>query len=113
MLIPATGNRCEDKYSIFPRYSVQVLSLSVIDSRPTFGAMDAAVNIYNTSVIPPPDGIVSNFDRTLSSVQIATIVVFAVTYFLATLSLGIRYATSVLVVKEWELDVGKYFQSLL
>ncbi|KAH7192777.1 uncharacterized protein B0J16DRAFT_411449 [Fusarium flagelliforme] len=67
--------------------------------------MDAAVKIYNTSVIPPPDGIVSNFDRTLSSVQIATIAVFAVTYFLATLSLGIRYATSVLVVKEWELDV--------
>jgi hypothetical protein len=69
--------------------------------------MDPTINIYNTSVIPPPDGITSNFDRTLSSVQLATITVFVVTFLLATFTLGIRYATSVLVVKEWELDVGK------
>lgn len=111
--MPVIGSTYEDKYSIFPRYSVHPLFLSVIDPSPTLGTMDAAVNIYNTSVIPPPDGIESNFDRTLSSVQIATIAVFAVTYFLATLSLGIRYAISVLVVKEWELDVGKDPQCLL
>ncbi|KAF5018397.1 hypothetical protein F66182_9626 [Fusarium sp. NRRL 66182] len=65
------------------------------------------VNIYNTSVVPPPPGVESDFDRTISGVQIATIAVFAVTYFLATFTLGLRYATSALVVKEWELDVGR------
>ncbi|KAF4948493.1 hypothetical protein FSARC_13730 [Fusarium sarcochroum] len=63
------------------------------------------VNIYNTSIVPAPAGEISNFDRTLSDVQLATIVVFGVTYFLATVSLALRYATSLLVVREWELDV--------
>ncbi|CAF3578172.1 hypothetical protein SNK03_002779 [Fusarium graminearum] len=67
--------------------------------------MNHNVNIYNTSVIPPPHGQISNFDRSLSGVQLATIVVFAVTFFLATFTLALRYVTSVLVVKEWELDV--------
>lgn len=67
--------------------------------------IDHGVNIYNTSVVPPPVGQESNFDRPLSDVQLATITVFAVTYFLATISLVLRYATSALVVKEWELDV--------
>ncbi|CZR47249.1 uncharacterized protein FPRO_08623 [Fusarium proliferatum ET1] len=67
--------------------------------------LDPGANIYNTSVVPPPIGQESNFDRPLSDVQLATITVFAVTYFLATVSLALRYATSVLVVKEWELDV--------
>ncbi|KAF4442645.1 hypothetical protein F53441_11686 [Fusarium austroafricanum] len=67
--------------------------------------LSSDVNIYNTSVVSPPLGQHSNFDRTLSDVQIATIAVFAATYFLAKVSLAIRYATSVLVVKKWELDV--------
>ncbi|SCO03129.1 related to integral membrane protein [Fusarium fujikuroi] len=67
--------------------------------------LDPGVNIYNTSVVLPPIGQESNFDRPLSDVQLATITVFAVTYFLATVSLALRYATSAQVVKEWELDV--------
>jgi len=63
--------------------------------------LDPGVNIYNTSVVPPPIGQESNFDRPLSNVQLATITVFAVSYFLATVSLALRYATSALVVKEW------------
>ncbi|UPK95843.1 hypothetical protein LCI18_006778 [Fusarium solani-melongenae] len=68
-------------------------------------AISPDVNIYNTSVVPPPDGVTSNFDRTLSDVQIATIVVFSITYFFATVSMILRYITSVVVVQEWELDV--------
>ncbi|KAM5352625.1 hypothetical protein ACJ41O_005347 [Fusarium nematophilum] len=68
-------------------------------------AISPDVDIYNTSVVPPPDGLTSDFDRTLSEVQLATIVVFGVTYFLATVSMALRYATSVLVVRAWELDV--------
>ncbi|KAM5380994.1 hypothetical protein ACJZ2D_003303 [Fusarium nematophilum] len=70
-------------------------------------AISPDVDIYNTSVVPPPDGLTSDFDRTLSEVQLATIVVFGVTYFLATVSMALRYATSVLVVRAWELDVGE------
>ncbi|KAM0420462.1 hypothetical protein ACHAPT_011754 [Fusarium lateritium] len=68
-------------------------------------AISPDVDIYNTSVVPPPDGVTSNFNRTLSDVQLATIVVFGVTYFLATVSLILRYVTSLVVVREWELDV--------
>ncbi|KAG4288436.1 hypothetical protein FPRO06_06088 [Fusarium proliferatum] len=67
--------------------------------------LNPGVNIYNTFVVPPPIGQESIFDRPLSDVQLATITVFAVTCFLTTVSLALRYATSALVVKEWELDV--------
>ncbi|VUC37417.1 unnamed protein product [Clonostachys rosea] len=63
------------------------------------------VDIYTTPVLQPPDGVTSDFSRPLSSVQLATIIVFSVTYFFATASLAIRYVTSVAVVRALEPDV--------
>ncbi|KAF7558271.1 hypothetical protein G7Z17_g113 [Cylindrodendrum hubeiense] len=66
----------------------------------------STVDIYNSPVVAPPDGVTSNFDRGWSSVQMTTIIVFGVTYFLATVSLVLRYITSAVIVKQWELDVA-------
>ncbi|KAH6972355.1 hypothetical protein BKA56DRAFT_116503 [Ilyonectria sp. MPI-CAGE-AT-0026] len=63
------------------------------------------VDIYNTSVVPPPDGVTSNFNRGWSDVQMATIIVFGVTYFLATVSMVLRYITSAVIARQWEIDV--------
>lgn len=71
------------------------------------------VDIYTTPVVPPPTGTTSNFDRPMSSVQLATIIVFGCTYFLATVSLALRYVTSAFIIKAVELDVGKFPQSQL
>ncbi|KAJ4319331.1 hypothetical protein N0V84_006416 [Fusarium piperis] len=68
-------------------------------------AVGSDVDIYNTPVVPPPNGETSNFNRTLSDVQLTTIVVFGVTYFLATVSMVLRYITSFIVVGSLEFDV--------
>ncbi|KAJ3540210.1 hypothetical protein NM208_g5164 [Fusarium decemcellulare] len=68
-------------------------------------AMSSDVDIYTTPVVPAPDGETSNFNRTLSSVQLATIIVFGVTYSLATISMILRYITSFVVVGALEIDV--------
>lgn len=65
------------------------------------------VDIYNTAVVPPPDGVTSNFNRGWSDVQMATIIVFGVTYFLATVSMVLRYITSAVIARQWEIDVGE------
>jgi hypothetical protein len=70
--------------------------------------MSSDVDIYNTPVVPPPDGQTSNFNPGWSGVQLATIIVFAVTYFLATVSMVMRYVTSAFVLRQWELDVGRF-----
>ncbi|KAH7131092.1 hypothetical protein EDB81DRAFT_696318 [Dactylonectria macrodidyma] len=63
------------------------------------------IDIYTTPVVQPPEGETSNFNREWSSVQLATIIVFAITYFLATVSMVLRYITSAVIAKQWELDV--------
>ncbi|KAK7213016.1 hypothetical protein V2G26_020194 [Clonostachys chloroleuca] len=68
-------------------------------------ALSPEVDIYTTPVLQPPDGVISDFSRPLSSVQLATIIVFSVTYFFATASLAIRYVTSVALVRALEADV--------
>lgn len=69
-------------------------------------AVSSDVDIYNTPVVAPPDGTTSNFHPGWSSVQIATIVVFSVTYFFATVSMVLRYVTSAVILRQWELDVS-------
>jgi hypothetical protein len=71
-------------------------------------ALSPEVDIYTTPVLQPPDGVTSDFSRPISSVQLATIIVFSVTYFFATASLAIRYVTSVAVVRALEADVGTW-----
>lgn len=65
-----------------------------------------ATDIYNTPVVLPPDGVESNFDPGLTQVQITTFVVFGVAFGLATISLAMRYISTTLIMKKWELDFG-------
>lgn len=54
-------------------------------------------------MMPPPPGVTPDFQRT-TSVQIAFIVVFAVTYALATVALGLRVYTKAFLLKSVNWD---------
>ncbi|KAK7414394.1 hypothetical protein QQX98_006759 [Neonectria punicea] len=69
--------------------------------------------IYNTGLVPPPEGVEPNFDVGWTSVQIWTVVVFGITFAFATASLVIRYVTSALIVKKLEADVARMGTALL
>ncbi|ROT42261.1 hypothetical protein SODALDRAFT_341750 [Sodiomyces alkalinus F11] len=65
----------------------------------------SSIDIYNTPVVPPPEGVTPDFDPSWTQVQVATIIVFGVTYSLATATQVLRYITSTFIVKALELDV--------
>lgn len=58
-------------------------------------------------LMPPPPGVVPDFERT-TSVQISFIVVFAVTFTLATVTLAMRVYTRFFIVKSVGLDERAY-----
>ncbi|KAF7551756.1 hypothetical protein G7Z17_g4810 [Cylindrodendrum hubeiense] len=53
----------------------------------------------------PPDGKTSNFHAPYNSLQIATVIAFGVTYFFATVGLGLRYFQALKLVKKFEIDL--------
>lgn len=67
----------------------------------------ADIDVYNTPVIPPPEGVTPDFDPSWLQVQVAIIAVFAVTYLLASVTQALRYITSLSIVKALELDIGE------
>lgn len=49
----------------------------------------------------------SNFSHGWTSVQVAIVVTFSITFTLSTASLVIRYVTSAIIVKKLEIDVSE------
>jgi hypothetical protein len=52
-------------------------------------------------------GQVPDVDAPYSSLQIGTMVSFVITYFLATILLGLRYFQAIKLVQKLEIDLGK------
>ncbi|KAL4952949.1 hypothetical protein BDW69DRAFT_200444 [Aspergillus filifer] len=63
------------------------------------------VDLSTTPGLTPPDGHVPQFNASWTSVQIGSVIAFAVTYFLATLCLGLRYFQAVKLIREVEVDL--------
>ncbi|KAH7144031.1 hypothetical protein EDB81DRAFT_797215 [Dactylonectria macrodidyma] len=59
----------------------------------------------NEALGPPPEGVTPNFDTGWTSVNMAALIVFSITFTLATITLAIRYFTSAFIVRKLELDV--------
>ncbi|KAH7160034.1 hypothetical protein B0J13DRAFT_119537 [Dactylonectria estremocensis] len=59
----------------------------------------------NETLGPPPEGVTPNFDTGWTTVNMAAVIVFSITFTLATVSLAIRYSTSAFIVRKLEVDV--------
>lgn len=60
-----------------------------------------------TPGMAPPPGEKSVFNGPFTSLQIGTMIAFGVTYFFATLFLGLRYLQAIKISKKVELDMSK------
>ncbi|TQB69335.1 hypothetical protein MPDQ_001955 [Monascus purpureus] len=58
-----------------------------------------------TPGMQPPDGQTSHFHAPWNSLQIGTFIAFGITYFLATVFLGLRYYQAFKLIKEIEVDL--------
>jgi hypothetical protein len=65
--------------------------------------MTSTTSTAEVGLMPAPDGVTPDFGRT-TDVQIAFIVVFAVTFALATIALALRVYTRAFVVKALGFD---------
>ncbi|KAL2809112.1 hypothetical protein BJX63DRAFT_372421 [Aspergillus granulosus] len=63
------------------------------------------IDLTTTPGMEPPAGHTPQFDAPWNSVQIGSVITFAVTYFLATMFLGLRYFQAVKLVKKVEVDL--------
>lgn len=68
------------------------------------------MDLTTTPGMAPPDGQTSQFHAPYNELQIGTVVTFGVTFFIATVFLGLRYFQTLKLVKKLELDLGKLAQ---
>ncbi|KAJ5895230.1 hypothetical protein N7495_006921 [Penicillium taxi] len=64
-----------------------------------------AVTMATTPGMQPPDGQTSYFHASYNSLQTGTVIAFGITYFLATLFVGLRYFQALKFIKKVEADL--------
>ncbi|KAL3463679.1 hypothetical protein BJX64DRAFT_287148 [Aspergillus heterothallicus] len=63
------------------------------------------IDLTKTPGMAPPEGHTPQFDAPWNSVQIGSVITFAVTYFFATIFLGLRYFQAVKLIQKVEVDL--------
>lgn len=69
--------------------------------------MPSQADLAKTPGMLPPGDQIPDFDAPYNSLQIGTVISFAVTYFFVTVFLGLRYFQSFKLIQKIEIDLGK------
>lgn len=102
---------CKQTMLVTPNKNCAVPQAFTITGQSGIWGLFSSTTMDDIGVLPAPDGVTANFHEPLNSLQITTIVVFGVTFFLATVFMCLRLYASISIVRSFEWDDREFLST--